>query len=156
MDYQKKIKSISTKGLTKDLIKVYKTFNVAKYFLSGIFQRSLVFIPAKKYIKYFHATTRVYSWKSNGMSKGNIENITKSDRNFLPIFLDRHVLPDINFNGHCLINNNISTPKKLINLYISYILNPWLKNLNTDFTLKIPYLDLYSSITHCAQKHFLH
>ena len=90
----KKIKSITTKGLSKDLIKVYKTFNVAKYFLPGIFQRSLVFIPAKKYI----------------------ENLTKSNRNFPPIFLDRHVLPNINFNGHCLINNNISTPKKLINL----------------------------------------
>ena len=41
-----------------------------------------------------------------------------------------------NFNGHYLINNNISFPKKVINLYISYILNPWLRNLNTDFTLK--------------------
>ena len=36
----------------------------------------------------------------------------------------------------CLINNNISSPKKVINLYIFYILNLWLRNLNTDFTLK--------------------
>ena len=42
----------------------------------------------------------------------------------------------MNVNGHCLINNNIAVPKKTINLYISYILNPWLRNLNTDFTLK--------------------
>ena len=49
--------------------------------------------------------------------------------------MDHHVLPDVNFNGHCLINNNISIPKKVINLYISYLLNPWLRNLNTDFTL---------------------
>ena len=41
-----------------------------------------------------------------------------------------------NFNGHCLINNNISIPKKVINLYISYILNSCLRNLNTDFALK--------------------
>ena len=40
-----------------------------------------------------------------------------------------------NFNGHCLIKNNISIPKKVINLYISYTLNPQLRNLNTDFTL---------------------
>ena len=33
----------------------------------------------------------------------------------------------INFNGHCLINNNVSIPKKVINLYISYKLNPQLK-----------------------------
>ena len=51
-------------------------------------------------------------------------------------FVDHYVLPDINFNGHCLINNNISIPKKVINLYISYILNPWLRNLKTYFTLK--------------------
>ena len=74
------------------------------------------------------------SWKSNGMSEENIENITKSDSNFAPTFVDHHLLPDINFNGHCLINN-ISIPKKVIKLYISYTLNPLLRNLNTDFTL---------------------
>ena len=42
----------------------------------------------------------------------------------------------MNFNRHCLINNNISIPKIAINLYIFYTLNPWLTNLNTDFTLK--------------------
>ena len=46
-----------------------------------------------------------------------------------------HLLPDINFNGHCLINNANSIPRKVINLHISYILNPWLRNLNTDLTL---------------------
>ena len=70
------------------------------------------------------------------MLEENIENITKSDSNFAPTFVDYHVLPDINFNGHCLIKNNIFIPKKVINLYVSYILNPWLKNSSTDFTLK--------------------
>ena len=68
------------------------------------------------------------------MLEENIENITESDSNFAPTVVNHHVLPDINFNGHCLINN-ISIPKKVINLYISYILNPWLGNLNTYFTL---------------------
>ena len=63
------------------------------------------------------------------MSEKNIENITKSDSNF-----DHHLLPDINFNGHFLINN-ISIPKKVTNLYICYTLNPQLRNLNTDFKL---------------------
>ena len=49
------------------------------------------------------------------MSEENIENVTKSDSNFAPTFLDHHVLPDINFDGHCLINNNISIPKNVIN-----------------------------------------
>ena len=44
------------------------------------------------------------------MSEENIENITKTDSNFALAFVDHHVLPDINFNGHCLINNNISIP----------------------------------------------
>ena len=68
------------------------------------------------------------------MSEKNIENITKSDINFVPTFVDHHLLPDINFNGHCLINN-ISIPKKVINLYISYKLNPQFRNLNTNFIL---------------------
>ena len=51
MNYQKKVKAISTKGLTKDLIKKLSILNGAKYFSLGIFQNYLLFIPAKKYIK---------------------------------------------------------------------------------------------------------
>ena len=58
-------------------------------------------------------------WKSNGISEENIENMTKLGSNFAPTFVDPHLLPDLNFNGHCLIKNNISIPKKVINLYIS-------------------------------------
>ena len=50
-------------------------------------------------------------WESSGMSEENIENITKSDSNYATTFADLHVLPDITFNGHCLINN-ICIPKK--------------------------------------------
>ena len=46
-----------------------------------------------------------------------IKNITKSESNFAPTFVDYHLLPDINFNEHCLLNN-IPIPKKVINLYI--------------------------------------
>ena len=45
-------------------------------------------------------------------------------------------MPDLNFNGHCLINNNISIPKKVIIMYISYILNQLPRDLNTEFTLR--------------------
>ena len=57
----KKVKAMSTKGLTKDLIDNFSILNGAKYFSIGIFQNYLVFIPAIKCIKYFHATTRIYS-----------------------------------------------------------------------------------------------
>ena len=68
------------------------------------------------------------------MSEGNIENITKLESNFAPTFVGHHALPDINFNERSLINN-IYIPKKVINIYISYKLNPQLRNLNRDFTL---------------------
>ena len=91
-------------------------------------------MPSKKCIKYFSGTTRIDWWKSSEMSAENAENITESDSNFAPTFADHHLLPDINFNEHCLINN-IFIAKKVINLYISYTINPQLRNLNTDFTL---------------------
>ena len=99
------------------MIDKFSILNGAKYFSSGIFQNYLVFMPAKKYIKYFSGTTRINSWKYNGMSEENIENITKSDSNFAPTFVDHHVLPDINFNVHWLVNN-IYIPKKITNIYI--------------------------------------
>ena len=117
------------------MINKFSILNGAKYFSSGIFQNCLVFIPAKKYIKHFSGTTQIELWKFNGMPEENTDNITKSNSNFAPTFVDHHVLPDISFNGHCLIKNNISIPKNVINLYISYKLGPQLRILNTDFTL---------------------
>ena len=93
------------------MINKFNIFNRAKYFPSRIFQNYLVFISAKKYIKYFSSTTGIDSWKSNGMSEENIENITKSYSSCAPTFVDHHVLPDINFNGYCLIYNIISLKK---------------------------------------------
>ena len=81
------------------------------------------------------ALLEFFLWKSNGMSEKSIENINKSDSVFTPTFAKHYILPDVHFNGHCLINNKISTPKKVTNLYISDKLSPWLSNLNTDFTL---------------------
>ena len=107
---------------------------MAKLFFFRKFQNHLVFIPAKKYINFFCETTRIDSWKSSGISEENIENITKSDSNFAPTSVDHRVLPDINFNGHCLIM--FPSLKKVVNLYIPYIINALLRNLNTDLTLK--------------------
>ena len=92
-----KVKVISTKRLTKELINKFDILNGAKCFSSGIFQNYLVFMPAKKYVKYFSGTTRIDSWKSNGMSEENIKNITKLDSIFTSTFVDHYVLPDINF-----------------------------------------------------------
>ena len=76
------------------------------------------------------------------MSDENIKIITKSASNFATTFVDNHLLPHINFDGHSLINNNISISKKVINLYILYTLGSWLRNWITDFNEVIAYLDL--------------
>ena len=69
------------------------------------------------------------------MPEESIENITESDNSFAPTYIDQHLLPDMNFSGHCLTKHNISIHKKVINLYISYTLGSKLRNSNTDFTL---------------------
>ena len=46
------------------------------------------------------------------MSEESIENIIKSDSLFASTFFYHYILPDVNFNGHCSLNNNISVSKK--------------------------------------------
>ena len=116
------------------MINKFCILNGAKYFSSRILQNYLEFIPAKKYIIYFSATTWIDCGKLVECQE-KILKITKSNSNFAPTFVD-HVLPDINFDGNCLINNIIPIFKKVINLDITPILNPWLRNLKTDLTLK--------------------
>ena len=60
-ELSEKVKAISTKGLTKDLINKFSILNGAKYFPSGIFQNYLAFIPATKKINYFNGTNRIDS-----------------------------------------------------------------------------------------------
>ena len=88
------------------MIDKYSILNFAKYFSSGILQNYLVFILAKKDFNFFSCRAQ------------NIENIPRSDNTFAPTFINSYPLPDTKLNGHCLINN-ISIPKKLINLYFS-------------------------------------
>ena len=44
-------------------------------------------------------------------NRGNL----KANSNFTLTFVDNHLLPDMNFNGHFLIKNITSIPKKAIN-----------------------------------------
>ena len=69
------------------------------------------------------------------MSEGSIENITASENSFASNLLNYYLLADTKYNGRCLINNNIFVPRKVINAYISYILDTWSRDSNTDFTL---------------------
>ena len=91
--------------MAKNFIDKFSIPTSSKHFSSGLFQNYLEFIPAKKYIKYFSDSTWIDLWKSNGMPEKNIENITKSDSNFAPTFIDQNVLHGINFNKNSLIIN---------------------------------------------------
>ena len=102
-ELSKQVKAVSTKVLTKDLVNKFGILNGAKYFCTEILQNYLLLIPTKKYIKYFTSTTWTESWKSNGILEESIENITKSNSNFAPTFVNHHFLPDMNFNEHCLM-----------------------------------------------------
>ena len=68
-----------------------------------MFQYYLVFIPAKKYIKYFSNTTWIDSQKSNVLFNNLQSNVRrkywKYCYNSAPTFVDHHVLSDINFYG---------------------------------------------------------
>ena len=86
--------------------------NSANYSSLRVFESCLVFTPAKTYFTYFSVTTQIDSWKSNGMSEEDNGNITESDDNFAPFFVNYDVLLNINFNGQCGINNTYM-PKKV-------------------------------------------
>ena len=53
IELSKKVKAISTKGWTKDLIDKFNILNGAEDFSLGIYQNYLLFIPTEKYIKIY-------------------------------------------------------------------------------------------------------
>ena len=55
------------------------------------------------------------------MPEESIENITKSNNFVAPTFVNHYILPDENINGHYLMNNNISIPKKITDIIYIYI-----------------------------------
>ena len=71
------------------------------------------------------------------MSEENIGNTTQSDSNFALFFFNHHVLPELKFNGNCLIKNNNYIPKKLTNLYTSYIFKLMVKKFKHRFYIKV-------------------
>ena len=73
------------------MINKFSILNGAKYFSSIIFQNYFAFILTKKNIKYFIGTTRVESWKCNGMSEESIGNIIKSDSNYALVFAEHNL-----------------------------------------------------------------
>ena len=55
------VKTISTKGSTKDVIDKFSILDRAKYLSLRIFQNHLAYMLAIKDIKYFNGTTQISS-----------------------------------------------------------------------------------------------
>ena len=68
------------------------------------------------------------------MSEESIKNPPGSDNNFAPNLINSYRLPNAKFSENCLINNNTSASRKVINLQISYTLDTCSRDLNTSFT----------------------
>ena len=58
-ELSEKVKAISIKGLTKDLINKFSIFNGPKHFSSRIFQSDLAFIPAKNTLNSLDALLKL-------------------------------------------------------------------------------------------------
>ena len=82
------------------------------------------------------------SWKSVVLLEESIENIATSDSNFAPTLINYYPLQNITFSGNGLMNNSNDSSLGEVNSYISYTPDQLLRDLDTDFTLKIAYLYL--------------
>ena len=127
-----KNKNISNKRLAKELQKpIIRRFNKRKVHSSFI---DKILLRFWYYVNFFTNTSKILSWKSIGLLKESIENITTSNSNFDPTLFNYYPLPDIKFNRNWLINNN-DLSLDAVNLYVCYELNRYLRDLDTDFTL---------------------
>ena len=68
-ELSKKVKAVSAKGLTKDLINKINILNAVKCFPLGIFQNYLVLVPAKNYVKNLCVLLRLNRKNLMGMSE---------------------------------------------------------------------------------------
>ena len=63
------------------------------------------------------------------MSQDSLKNTAPSGNTLAPTLTDTSPLPVAKFNGNCLIRNSIYNFRKVINLYISYTLNSWSREI---------------------------
>ena len=81
-----------------------------------------------------NSNNKITSWKSTGLSREKIINPYESDTKFSPVYDSWYGL--LRVIGICLKQKIVSfLHKKVVNLYISYTLDKWSKDLSTDFTL---------------------
>ena len=92
------------------MLNAFSIINGEKIFLQEHFKIILYLYQLKNTLKIL--VPLIDSWKSNEIAEENIKSITKSESNYASTFADHYSLPDVNFNSHYLIKDNISIPKK--------------------------------------------
>ena len=66
----------------------------------------------------------------------SIKNPQTSENTFSPKLNNKYTFDRVEFKGICLKQDSVYfLHKNVVNLYISYKLEPWSKHLNIDFTL---------------------
>ena len=68
------------------------------------------------------------------MSEESIKNPPGSGYAYVLTLINSHRLPYVNFVGNCLRQSSIFPYENVVNLCISYTLNMWPIDLNTNFT----------------------
>ena len=70
------------------------------------------------------------------MSEKIITPSSTPENSFAPKWIGKYSIPLVKFNGNCLRQDSISfIHRNVVSLYISYKLDTWLRDLNTDFML---------------------
>ena len=140
-DLEKKFKAISSKKLTKDLINKVSIFNGSEYFSFEGLQNYLVFnLIIRNSVPLGFSTqieksvkNKISSWKSTGLSREKIINPYSPGTSFSPEYDSSYEI--VTFRGICSKQKSLCFfHKKVVNLFISYTLDEWSKDLDTGFT----------------------
>ena len=129
------MKLVSTKALTKDLINKYNILNGAKYFSSVGLSNHLEFVSNNKWFDTFSGIDKDYSLQCKIVPKESIKTPT-SGYTFAPKVIDSNRLEKFIFKWNCLILEKIYfIHDNAVNVYITFELDTWSRDLSTDFTL---------------------
>ena len=73
----------------------------------------------------------------SGTSIYPVSTLSTADNSFVSKRIDHHyILPEVKLNGNCLRQDSVPfLHKNVVNLYITYELDTWSRDLNIDFTL---------------------
>ena len=114
-----KVKLISTRGLTKDLINKYCIIKSGKHFSLDGSQNYLVF--QRLCIHFTSKNGKIYSWKSQRISVESITPPSTTDHNFDPEIIYKSGDIKVRFDGIWLRQDSISfVHGNVVYSYISY------------------------------------